>query len=529
MSIVSRSQIIRVLGLRNRFFVSSSQNQDTEDKHLEIEPNKHGEELMRSGQFGLDSNRSPPIRKSKKLARQVLEREMGRKPYGRERADMALFKQDMIPSSKAELTIEHDSRFYSGQFSHDGNFFFSCCQDFMVRIYDTSNPYEWKYFKSLAMGQHSWTITDATLSKDNSMLAYCSLQPFVCLARSDPQDHSDPRILDLRTSVGGNQESNYFSIYSVRFSGDGREIVAGTGGHHTTDNSIYVYDIERGESILRIPGHHDDVNAVCFGDLSSPHLLYSGSDDGTVKVWDRRSIADLRPSGVFLGHKGGVTYVDSKGDGRYVVSNSKDQTAKLWDLRKVHTPEFAEQQEVNITRRYWNYGYPTAQNRRHTIRSDANDCSVVTFQGHSVHKTLIRCHFSPPGSTDSRYVYSGSYDGRVFIWNLDGTIKATINVAKVSQFLQLRPRIESFWGYGADGDFRTVVRDCSWHPDVPVLAATAWNGWDGNYGTCSVHTWKENADELDKDEPFGRLFDPEMNEVAEFSIPSTNTTPRSRR
>jgi WD repeat-containing protein 23 len=46
-------------------------------------------------------------------------------------------------------------------------------------------------------------------------------------------------------------------------------------------------------------------------------------------------MADGREVGVFAGHTEGLTYVDSKGDGRYVLSNAKDQTMKLWDIRRV--------------------------------------------------------------------------------------------------------------------------------------------------------------------------------------------------
>ena len=69
--------------------------------------------------------------------------------------------------------------------------------------------------------------------------------------------------------------------------------------------------------------------------MDSPHILYSGSDDTTLKVWDRRSMASGREAGVFAGHMEGLTYIDSKGDGRYVLSNGKDQTMKLWDIRFV--------------------------------------------------------------------------------------------------------------------------------------------------------------------------------------------------
>lgn len=110
-----------------------------------------------------------------------------------------LTMQGMIPGSAADKTIHYDSRCYSGQFSDDGNFFFSCAQDFKVRMYDTSNPFEWKYYKTVDYPFGQWTITDATLSPDNSLLAYSSIRNAVCLAATDPTVESDPTILNLTT------------------------------------------------------------------------------------------------------------------------------------------------------------------------------------------------------------------------------------------------------------------------------------------------------------------------------------------
>ena len=51
---------------------------------------------------------------------------------------------------------------------------------------------------------------------------------------------------------------------------------------------------------------------------------------------DRRSLGSSpRPSGVLIGHTEGITNVSAKGDGRYVISNGKDQALRLWDLRKM--------------------------------------------------------------------------------------------------------------------------------------------------------------------------------------------------
>lgn len=33
------------------------------------------------------------------------------------------------------------------------------------------------------------------------------------------------------------------------------------------------------------------------------------------------------------------------------------------------------------------------------------DSSVMTFTGHNVYQTLLRCHFSSKNTTNSRYIY----------------------------------------------------------------------------------------------------------------------------
>ena len=54
-----------------------------------------------------------------------------------------------------------------------------------------------------------------------------------------------------------------------------------------------------------------------------------------VQVWDRRTMQTNKPVGVMVGHTEGLTHLDPKGDGRYFISNCKDQTIKLWDVRSM--------------------------------------------------------------------------------------------------------------------------------------------------------------------------------------------------
>lgn len=81
----------------------------------------------------------------------------------------------------------------------------------------------------------------------------------------------------------------------------------------------------------QIDAHDDDVNTVAYADETS-QILFSGSDDGFCKVWDRRTLSEnceAKPVGILAGHVDGLTFVDSRGDGRHLITNSKDQSIKL--------------------------------------------------------------------------------------------------------------------------------------------------------------------------------------------------------
>ncbi|KAK6341865.1 hypothetical protein TWF730_001351 [Orbilia blumenaviensis] len=417
------------------------------------------------------------------LGRRLLVREMG--TYTGEPARMidSLVAQSLIPTN-TEKVLHFDHRCYSGQFSEDGDFFYCCSQDMVVRMYDTRNPYDWKYYKKAEYPGGHWTITDASLSPNNRHLAYSSLDSTVYMANTQGDEEDELTVLDFSEGPSSYSMEDGTPIWSIRFSGDGREIIAGA-----KDDSLYVYDIELQQPVLRLRGHSNDVNAVCYGDKLSPHILFSGSDDCTIKIWDRRSMASGREAGAFLGHMEGLTYIDSKGDGRYVLSNAKDQTMKLWDIRKLTDRSTYEGSHIKNYSSQFDYRFETYDHR--PIRKHPGDNSVVTFRGHRVLKTLIRCHFSPPNSSGSRYVFSGSEDGRVFIYNLDATIAAIIDVQQGT--FDSRPQPTYNWrGFGlsrARPRWDTCTRDVSWHPDAPVIVSTSWNGYGSSSGSVAIHGW----------------------------------------
>ncbi|KAG6868495.1 hypothetical protein C0993_002033 [Termitomyces sp. T159_Od127] len=304
-----------------------------------------------------------------------------------------------------------------------------------------------KVRKSIQGHPGRWTITDANLSPDNERFF----------------DNED------------------FGIWSCRFSADGNEVIAGGSGN------IFVYDLLAHCRTVKIHGHTADVNSCCWADTASGNVLVSASDDTLIKVWDRRSLgASAKPSGVLIGHTEGVTYVSAKGDGRYIVSNGKDQAMRLWDLRKMRSnQEFEEVRRKRYGVPDFDYRYPPYPGPR--VDKHPKDCSVMTYYGHSVLRTLIRCHFSPMETTGAQYLYSGSADGRIHIWSLDGRV---VQVLDRSMTLPLtfdpsQPELPSMRSRRR----APCVRDVSWHSQEPVMMSAAWES-SMSGSTIARHEWK---------------------------------------
>lgn len=78
------------------------------------------------------------------------------------------------------------------------------------------------------------------------------------------------------------------------------------------------------------------------------------------------------------------------------------------------------------------------------------DCSVMTYRGHRVRKTLIRAKFSPLETTGNRFIYTGCSTGRVIMYDtLTGKIAGMVN------------------------SHSDLVRDVSWHPRRPEIASAS--------------------------------------------------------
>lgn len=269
---------------------------------------------------------------------------------------------------------------------------------------------------------------------------------------------------NLLVSAGFDQKINLWNVYGecenwttiaghtgaildLRFNQDGTEIVT-----CSTDKSIMIWDLNTCQRVKKYKTHKNFINCIDTSRQFDKGLICSGSDDNTVKLWDRRkkaealnleskaqilSIAfnetcdqiisggidnnikvwDIRKNGILYemkGHTDSVTGLSLSPDGCYVGSNSMDNTIRIWDIR----PYSAKERCQKIL-----YG--------HT---------------HSFEKNLMRVAWSPDGSMIS----AGSADKFHYIWETDNS-----NIA-----------------YKLPGHLGSI-NDVAFHPKEPIIVSAS--------------------------------------------------------
>ncbi|KAI0390450.1 WD40 repeat-like protein [Xylariaceae sp. FL0594] len=205
------------------------------------------------------------------------------------------------------------------------------------------------------------------------------------------------------------------AVLDLQWSRDSEIVYSGSADMHLAS-----WDLTSGTRIRRYIGHEEIINTL---DISKrgEELLISGSDDGTIGIWDPRTknavdyietdfpitavavseagneiysggidndikVWDMRKKAVvykMLGHNDTITSLRVSPDSQSLLSYSHDSTAKTWDIR------------------------PFAPTERH----------IRTFDGAQmgIEKNLIRASWDKAG----KRVAVGAGDGTVVIWSND--------------------------------------------------------------------------------------------------------------
>ncbi|KAK2155981.1 hypothetical protein LSH36_224g01015 [Paralvinella palmiformis] len=188
-----------------------------------------------------------------------------------------------------------------------------------------------------------------------------------------------------------------WSVLDTAFSPDGNHLVYSSWSECIHICSIYG-EHEKHEALPLYPVTDNSfcIFSLCFSQDNNEIL--GGANDGYLyvydvekNVWDRRTLNEDQPQpvGTLAGHADGITFIDSKGTKQEVEKQN-------WDYRWQTHP---------------------ARGLRH-IKKIRGDSSLMTYRGHSILNTLIRCRFSPAHSTGQRYIYSGCATGAIVVYDV---------------------------------------------------------------------------------------------------------------
>ena len=205
------------------------------------------------------------------------------------------------------------------------------------------------------------------------------------------------------------------AVLDLQWSRDSRILFSASADMHLAS-----WDLDSGTRIRRYVGHEEIINTLDTSKRGE-ELLISGSDDGSIGIWDPRTknavdyipsdfpitsvaiseagneiysggidndirVWDLRKKAVvysMLGHNDTVTSLRVSPDSQSLLSFSHDSTAKVWDIR------------------------PFAPTERH----------IRTFDGATsgIEKNLVRASWDSAG----KRIAAGGGDGTAVVWSTD--------------------------------------------------------------------------------------------------------------
>ncbi|KAK9828987.1 hypothetical protein WJX72_003246 [[Myrmecia] bisecta] len=210
------------------------------------------------------------------------------------------------------------------------------------------------------------------------------------------------------------------SLNCATFSADGAFVAGGFA-----DSSVRIYDVERaassrlkgggsnGSDVTYLRGH----SAAVYGlDYSTDHqLLYSGSADGTVRLWSTEIGANLA---AYRGHNFPVWDVAANPHGHYFASASGDRTARVWCTERPYALRIlaGHYTDVDVVRWHPNGHYLATGSSDRTVRLwDIRDGQAQRILiGHRAAVTSLAM------SPDGKVLVSGDEDGSMIAWDLAG-------------------------------------------------------------------------------------------------------------
>ncbi len=296
--------------------------------------------------------------------------------------------------------MAHDGPVYSIALSPDGKYLVSGGSDTIVRVWEVATGEE------VTRMIHDGRVITVAFSPDGKYVA-----------SSSDEDHT-ARVWEVVTSdeiVRINYEDE---VTSIAFSPDGKYVVSG-GCDRPNETSVScaqgtvrVVIISTGQEVTHMI-HEDGVTAVAFS-LDGKYVV-SGSWDNTARVWEAmtgKEIARMTHDPFDFDANDKVYSVAFSPDGKYVVSGSTDNTARVWEAS-------TGKEIARMTHDGWIYDVAFSPDGKYVV-SGSFDYAARVWEANSGKEVARIIHddyvFSVAFSPDGKYVVSGSADFTARVW-----------------------------------------------------------------------------------------------------------------
>lgn len=248
----------------------------------------------------------------------------------------------------------------------------------------------------------------------------------------------------VRISIQGmlvRKKSKPLPSWAATFSQDGEMLACGEPGNEQP--RVLVFNLPSAKLHQSLQGHEKGILSFAWHPVKRS-ILFSGSYDGTIRMWDLGSARCLK---IFRGHTGGVRTISIDGSASFMYSGSSDHTLKMWDL------------EMQVCLRSFQGGHP----------SPVLDTKLIASGDF-----LYSCGGGPLGGAS------------IMLWETKG-LRYTDSGKFISSWLQANPN---------KAGAVTVMGLCEENPDFLVTGAT-----DKSLACWKVVRWK-----VSKAGSFGKGF-----------------------
>lgn len=149
--------------------------------------------------------------------------------------------------------------------------------------------------------------------------------------RSGPFDNRGKIYKDLKNDT----KEAARELYKEALGGEPERLVSGSD-----DFTLFLWNPSKSKhAIKRLTGHQQVVNHLAFSPDGGRYIA-SASFDKKIKIWNGKTGEFLY---TLVGHVGAVYQVTWSPDSRFLVSASKDSTAKLWEISSQKKPKGAKE------------------------------------------------------------------------------------------------------------------------------------------------------------------------------------------